>query len=82
MKVIWAAISIFLALTAVVVGFTLINRLSFDYNSEGNYFDESSAIVYNQQAISTYGLVTFILFVASTFLIYRTIQKCKTGTTQ
>ncbi|WP_298140819.1 hypothetical protein [Flavobacterium sp.] len=32
-----------------------------DYNSEGTYFDENTLIVYNQQALFVYGIMTFIL---------------------
>ncbi len=32
-----------------------------DYNSEGTYFDNETLVVYNEQAVLVYGIITFIL---------------------
>nr|WP_230680351.1 hypothetical protein [Pontibacter sp. 172403-2] len=66
MKVISTVTSIILALIIVIIDFTFKNRLSLKYNSGGSYFDESSAVVYHQQAVVTYGFLTLTL--SETFL--------------
>jgi len=43
------------------------------YNSEGNYFDENSGVVYHQQAVNVFGVIALILF----FLTILTVWKLK-----
>ena len=42
---------------ALVFGWTFINRAQLPYNTEDNYFDEHSFVIYHQQAIISYGLL-------------------------
>lgn len=67
-----------LTILTVVNGFTFINRLTMPYNSEGNYFDESSSIVYHQQSIIVYGLLCFVFITLTILLAYKIIKKYKT----
>ncbi len=56
------------------------------YNSEGNYFDKSNAVVYHEQAVLVYGIVLFlsaavtaILFVITFKENNKPIKKFRTG---
>lgn len=59
---------ILLAALTILFALTFKNRVARPYNSEGNYFDENSVIVYQEQAILVYGLIT-LLFLGLTVLI-------------
>lgn len=39
-----------------------LNRIALPYNSEGRYFDEVGAVVYEEQSVIVYGLLTLLLF--------------------
>ena len=60
-------------LAALVVGFGLIfltltvQRSTFPYNSEGNYFD--GVVNYHEQSIMFYGILTAASFLTSVMLL-------------
>lgn len=53
--------TIVLALLTIIFGWTFYNRIGMDYNSEGNYFDKNSLVVYKEQAVMIYEIISFIL---------------------
>ena len=53
-------IIIFSLLTALF-SWSFYSRSRMNYNLEGKYFDKETLIVYDQQAVMVYGLITFIL---------------------
>ena len=53
-------IFIFSLLTALF-SWSFYSRSRMNYNSEGKYFDKETLIVYDEQALMVYGLITFIL---------------------
>jgi uncharacterized membrane protein len=58
---------------------TFFVRLKMNYNEEGNYFDESSGVVYHDQAIFIYCIITLILLLLTIFTIWKLIQNFKTN---
>ncbi|MGX7666400.1 hypothetical protein [Flavobacterium pedocola] len=58
------------ALTVITILLVLVfaERLALNYNSEGNYFDENTAIVYHEQAVLVYGILS-VLFLGMTLLL-------------
>jgi hypothetical protein len=42
-----------------------------NYNTEGNYFDENSAVVYHEQAVFVYGILAFVSLLVTTLTIWR-----------
>ena len=61
-KILIILTTIFAVLT-MAFSLMYLNRLNLDYNSEGNYFDENSGVVYYQQAVIVFGIITLILFI-------------------
>jgi cell division protein FtsX len=72
MKIAMTILTIILSLVTVLISFVFVNRLTFSYNSEGRYFDESSLIVYHKQAVAVYGLLFFIGLVLTLLAFYKT----------
>ena len=66
-----------LTILTIVFVITLIERLTLPYNSEGSYFDEKDFLVYNQQSIISYGLLTFIFLTTTIISTYFMIKKIK-----
>ena len=70
-------------LTTILIFFTLLfafifyNRMILVYNSEGNYFDENSLVVYKEQAKIIYGIITFSLLFLTLFTV-RILNKIST----
>jgi hypothetical protein len=64
-------LTIVLCLMTIVFVTTFFYRLTINYNDEGNYFEESSGIVYHQQAVLAYGIIATIFL----FLSFLTIRK-------
>lgn len=54
--------TIVLMLLTGLSGYTFNNRLALPYNSKGSYYDFSSGIVYHQQSVEVYAVITFVLF--------------------
>lgn len=52
---------IILALLTALFSWLIYTRIRMDYNSEGNYFDKKTLVVYNEQALIVYGLISFVL---------------------
>jgi len=67
-------------LIILTIDFVLIfiDRLTLPYNSEGCYLDEKDSLVYYQQSIIAYGLLTFILLMATIISTYFMMKKIKT----
>lgn len=64
---------IILALLTALFSWLFYTRIRMDYNSEGNYFDKKTLVVYNEQALIVYGLISFVLLT----LILMTTLKLK-----
>lgn len=64
---------IILALLTAIFSWLFYTRIRMDYNSEGNYFDKKTLVVYNEQALIVYGLISFVLLT----LILMTTLKLK-----
>ncbi|OJY93861.1 MAG: hypothetical protein BGP13_01030 [Sphingobacteriales bacterium 40-81] len=62
-----------LTFLTIFLGCKFFKRLRLDYNSEGNYFDENSSVVYHEQAKNIYGIITFLLL----FLTLLTVWNLK-----
>jgi hypothetical protein len=60
-KILIIIISSVLTLLSIVSGYFLDLRKSFDYNSEGKYFDPETMVVYNEQSLIFFYLI-FVLF--------------------
>lgn len=52
---------IVLVLLTTLFSWSFYIRIRMDYNSEGTYFDKNTLVVYNEQAVLVYGIITFIL---------------------
>ena len=61
MKIRILVILIILLLLTTLFGWVFYVRIRMDYNSEGTYFDENTLVVYNEQALLVYGIITLIL---------------------
>jgi hypothetical protein len=77
-KIIIIILMISLTILTYVISFTFINRLTMPYNSEGNYFDDKSCVVYNQQSIIVYGILLVFLLSLTIISVYKIIKKYKT----
>jgi hypothetical protein len=42
-----------------------INRWTMPFNSEGNYFDENINVVYHEQSVFIYGVITILLLLVT-----------------
>ena len=76
-KIILTISTTLLTILTIISVMTLIERLTLPYNSEGNYFDEKESVVYNQQSIFAYGLLTFIILTTTIVLTYFLMKKIK-----
>lgn len=52
---------IVLGLLTALFSWLFYIRIRMDYNSEGTYFDKNTLVVYNEQAVLVYRIITFIL---------------------
>lgn len=62
---------IMLILLTSWLAWTFFTRLTLTYNEEGRYLDETTMIVYKQQAVWIYGFLTGIgiFLIALTFVV-------------
>ena len=74
-KLILSIITILLIHLTVLAGWILKHRLSLPYNSEGSYVDEENDVVYYQQAIEVYGLITLSLFLLTVWMAFITLKR-------
>jgi len=65
LKIIRVIVPPVLVFTACLVGWLFIRRLILPYNSEGNYFNETDSIVYHEQAVLVFGIITGFLLILS-----------------
>ena len=72
MKFLMTLITIILIIVTLLVTYTFAHRLTLPYNSEGNYFDDNSMVVYHQQAVQVLGLFSIIAITVSVVVIYKT----------
>lgn len=56
-------LAITLTISTLISCWTFIKRLALDYNSEGKFFDENTNVVYYEQAVLIYGIISFVLLV-------------------
>lgn len=56
-----------LNISAIIIGLFLgiiwFNRLGLEYNSEGRYFDETISVVYEQDELLVYGILTLFFII-------------------
>ena len=64
-------LTIFTSVLTFIFSLTFFNRIRMNYNTEGNYFDENSAVVYHEQAVFVYGILAFVLLLVTTLTIWR-----------
>lgn len=76
-RLIWTILTVFFALLTTIFVLTFIQRLNFNYNSEGNFFDEKLMTTYQEQAISVYGIFTLLTFGITIFSCYLMIRNFK-----
>jgi hypothetical protein len=62
-----------LFILTTLIGLLFLSRLGMKYNSEGNYFDEESTVVYHEQSVLIFGL----LFLACLLTSLLTARKLK-----
>jgi hypothetical protein len=72
MKFVMTTLTVVLVLVTLILTYTFIASLTLTYNSEGNYFDESSMVVYHKQDIEAYGFFTFVTVILTSLAIYKT----------
>lgn len=70
--IISAALTGILTILSVLI---FINRFNFPYDTEGNYFDGTSATVYHEQSVLVYGSLTLIMFLLSVLFSFLAIKK-------
>ena len=58
LKIIRVIVPPVLVFTTCLIGWLFIRRLILPYNSEGNYFNETDSIVYHEQAVLVFGIIT------------------------
>ena len=76
MKRVKILLVILLAVVTVVLLGTTIYRLTWDYNENGDYFDEETITTYNDGAIIGYCLLTIVFFIP-TVVIIMNLKKVK-----
>ena len=76
-KIILIITTTLLTILTIIFVMTFIDRLTLPYNSEGNYFDEKDSIVYHQQSIIAYGILTFIILTTTIISTYFMMKKMK-----
>ncbi len=71
--------TIILFVLTILFAWTFVNRWTIPFNSEGNYFDENTSVVYHEQSVLIYGLITIslLLFTALTGFFARKKFKIK-----
>ncbi len=52
---------VILAILTAFFSWSFYIRIRMDYNSEGTYFDKNTLVVYKEQALVVYGLISFVL---------------------
>ena len=72
MKVVMTTLTVVLVLVTLTLTYAFITSLTLTYNSEGNYFDESSMVVYHQQDVEAYGFLSFVAVVLTSLSVYKT----------
>jgi len=65
-----------LGVLAITFFMLFVNRLGMEYNSEGNYFDESTGVVYHEQSVSVFGIISVALLLI-TILAFSKVRSSK-----
>ena len=68
-KIAWI-IATGLGLLSLLFSSVAIQRFQMPYNTEGNYFDEETQIVYHQQSVIVYVILTVVLLGVTIFVLY------------
>ena len=66
-KIILWFLNIASLILGIFVGIIWFNHLGLDYNSEGKYFDERNAVVYDRDGLFAYGILTLIFVLVGLF---------------
>lgn len=59
------------ALLTTSFGFLYVTRLRMEYNTEGTFFDTTSGIVYHEQSVLVFGILTFALLLLTIFTAWK-----------
>jgi hypothetical protein len=72
MKLVMTIGTVLLSLITFFLGFVFMKSLTYPYNSEGRYFDEDSATVHHEQAVTAYGIMFFCGLLLTLVMLYKT----------
>lgn len=75
--IIFTILNIILSILFILFALFFIQSISFEYNSDGNYFDENSMVNYHQQSILVYGMLTLFTLLIIFFINYHKIKGVK-----
>lgn len=73
-KTTFVLLTLITAMLTGLIGIRWVQLSSLPYNSEGNYFHYESAVVYHQQSVEIYALMTVILFALTGLCGYMTLK--------
>ena len=66
-----------LGFSTTMLGWNLLITMDRNYNSEGNYFDYKEGVVYNEQGIMVYGILTFLMLLLTLLVAWKLIKSFK-----
>lgn len=69
-------LTILFTVLTLLLSWTFFNRMRLNYNSDGNYFDENSGVVYHEQALIVYGILALVSLLL-TVLTFWKLKKLK-----
>lgn len=73
-KFIFCTATIILLVSTFFTLTTFAQRLRMPFNDEGNYFDPTTMIVYHQQSILSYGVISFLLLLISCSMLFKILS--------
>ncbi|MEX2483563.1 MAG: hypothetical protein WED10_03350 [Brumimicrobium sp.] len=74
MKYLLLFVSVIVLTLTFLVGSAYLKRLNLNYNSEGNFYSLKENVVYTEQAVDVFGLLTIAGGAMSLLLIFGTIK--------
>ena len=70
-----------LGFSTSMFGWNLLITMDRDYNSEGYYFDYKEGVVYNEQGIMVYGILTFLMLFLTLLAAWKLIKSFRQNKT-
>ena len=81
MRTIGLCIKWILTLLPIIIGILFgiewLNRLLLPYNSEGRYFDQVTIVVYTDDGVIAYGLLTLIFLIIGAVCLFLKLRSPK-----